>query len=100
MWQTIIGQKFRKGQKFRLTPACQLDIQQVSEFATGYGYPKNCFQTDSVYGYPKRFYRFFEDSDFWKKLNMAQSFIHYLQKHFFSLLCHDPQSVYAIISVP
>ena len=45
-------------------------------------------------------YRYFEDSDFWKKLHIAQSFIHYLQKHLFSLLCHASWSVYGVISVP
>ena len=25
------------------------------------------------YGYPKRFFRYFDDSDFWKKLHIAQS---------------------------
>jgi len=51
-------------------------------------------------GYPKRLYRYFEDSDFWKKLRIAQSFIHYFQKDFFSFLCHDCESVYGVISVP
>jgi len=49
----------------------------------------NCFQTGTGYGYPKRFNRYFEDSDFWKKLHIAQIFIHYFQKHLFSRLCHD-----------
>jgi len=34
------------------------------------------------------------DSDLWKKLHTAQSLIYYLQKHIFSLLCHDSASVY------
>ena len=46
------------------------------------------------------FYRFFEDSDFWKKLHIAQSLIYCLQKPIFSLLCHDSESVYVVISVP
>jgi len=33
-------------------------------------------------------------------MTMAQSFIHYLQKHLFSLLCHDSESVCGILSVP
>jgi len=43
---------------------------------------KNCFQTGTGYGsgYPKHFYRYFEDSDFWKKLHIAKSFIFCLQK--------------------
>jgi len=80
-------------------PVSRMDIRQDSEFATGYGYPKNCYQTGTGCGYPKRFYRYFEDSDFWKKLHFAQSFIYYLQKHIFSLLCHDSESVYGISSV-
>jgi len=51
-------------------------------------------------GYPKRFYRYLEDSDFWKKLHIAQSFIYYFQKLLFSLLCHDSMFVYGVISVP
>ena len=35
-----------------------------------------------------------------EKLRIAQSFIHYLQKHLFSLLCHDFQFVYGQISAP
>jgi len=34
------------------------------------------------------------ESDFWRKLHIAQSFFHYLQKHHFGLLCHDSESVY------
>ena len=49
-------------------------------------------------GYPKRFQRYFEDLDFWKKLHIAQSFISYLQKHLFSLLRHDSEFVYGVIS--
>jgi len=37
--------------------------------------------------------------DFWKKLHIAQSFIYYLQKHLFSVLCHDSKSVYGVSSV-
>jgi len=55
---------------------------------------KNCFQTGTGYGssYPKRFYQYFEDSDFWKKLHNPQSFIYYLQKHLYSLLRHDSEN--------
>jgi len=71
---------------------------QDSEFETGYGYPKTAFKREPVgSGYPKRFYRCFEDSQFWKKLHFAQSFIYYLQKHHFSLLCHDSQFVHGVI---
>jgi len=61
---------------------------------------KHCFQTGTGFGpgYPKRFYEYFEDSDFSKKLHIAQSFIYYLQKHLFSLLRHDSESVYGVIS--
>ena len=56
---------------------------------------KNCFQTVTGYGsgYPKRFYRYSEDSDFWKKLHIAESFINFLQKHLFSFLCHASLSM-------
>ena len=50
--------------------------------------------------YPKIFSRYFEDSDSWKKLHNAQSFIQYLRKHLLYLLCHDSKSVYGVISVP
>jgi len=65
------------------------DIQKLLSNGTGYGS-----------GYPKRFYQYFEDSDFWKKLHIAQSFIYYLQKHLFSLLHHYSESVYGVISEP
>jgi len=40
---------------------------------------KNYFQTGTGYGsgYPKRFCRYVEDSEFWKKLHIAQSFIYF-----------------------
>jgi len=78
----------------------RLDIGQDSEFATGYGYLKRVFkrERDTRSGYPKRFYRYLEDSDFWKKLYIAQSLIYYLQKHIFSLLCHDFESVKGVTS--
>jgi len=40
----------------------------------------------------------FEDLDFWKKLHIAQSLIYYLQKYLFSLLRHDSEFVYGVIS--
>jgi len=56
---------------------------------TGYGF-----------GYPKRFYQYFEYSGFWKKLHIhiAQSFIYFLKKHLFGLLRHDSESVFGVIS--
>ena len=47
----------------------------------------------------EKFYLYFEDSDFWKKLYITKSFIYDLQKHLFSLLCHDSDSVYGVSSV-
>jgi len=35
-----------------------------------------------------------------EKLRIAQSLVYYLQKHLFSLLCHDFQFVYGVISAP
>jgi len=35
-----------------------------------------------------------------EKLRIAQSLIYYLQKHLFSLLCHDFQFFYGVISAP
>jgi len=64
----------------------RFDIRQDNEFATGYGYPKTAFEQK-----PDTDIRnaFFDDSDFWKKLHITQSYIfYYLQKHLFSLLCH------------
>jgi len=60
---------------------------------------KNYFQMGTGYGsgYPKRFYQCFEDSGFWKKLHIARSIIHYLQKHLFSLLWHDSKSVVSMV---
>jgi len=57
---------------------------------------KNCFQTGIGYGsgYPKHFHQYFEDSDFCKKLHIAQLFIYYLQKLLFTLLCCYSESVW------
>jgi len=62
---------------------------------------KNCFQTGTGYGsgYPNRFYQYFDDSDFWKRLHIAQSLIYYLQMHLFSFLRHDSEPVYGVISL-
>ena len=49
---------------------------------------------------PKSLQRYFENSDFWKKLRIAQSFIYYFQKQLFSLLCHGSESVCGVISAP
>ena len=46
---------------------------------------KYCFQTGTGSGYPKRFYRFFEDSEVWKKLHIAHSFI--IFRSIFSAFC-------------
>jgi len=35
-----------------------------------------------------------------ENLLIGQSFIYYFQKRLFSLLCHDSESVYGVISVP
>ena len=35
-----------------------------------------------------------------EKLHIAQSFIYYFQKHLFSLLRHDSEFVYGVISEP
>jgi len=83
-------------------PVCRLYIRQDSEFATGYGYPKTAFKREpdtdkdirNVFLSICRGFR-----PFWKKLHIAQSFIYYIQKHLFSLLCHDSESVYGVISV-
>jgi len=64
-----------------------MDIRQDSEFATGYGYTKTDVGTGYGSGYPKRFYRYFEDSDFWKKLHIAQLFIQYIFRSIFSAFC-------------
>ena len=65
------------------------DIQKLLSNGTGHGS-----------GYPKRFYRYFEDSDLRKKLHIAQSFIYYFQKHLFSFLYPDSESVDGVIPAP
>jgi len=51
-----------------------LDIGQDSEFATGYGYPKSAFKREPDTD-PDIRNAFIDNSDFWKKLHIAQSFI-------------------------
>jgi len=79
-------------------PVCLLDIRQDSEFATRYGYPKTAFKREPDTD-PYIRNAFIDNSDFWKKLHIAQSFIYYLQKHLFTLLCHDSQFISGVISV-
>jgi len=54
-------------------PDCRLDIRQEEWVCNRIRISKNCFQTGTGNGsgYLKRFYRYFEDSDFWKKLHIA-----------------------------
>ena len=56
-------------------PVCRLDIGQDSEFATGYGYPKSAFKREPDTD-PDIRNAFIDNSDFWKKLHIAQSFIY------------------------
>jgi len=59
-------------------PVCRLDIREDSEFATGYGYPKSALKRESDTDIRNAFIDISKDSDFWKKLHIAQSFIYYL----------------------
>jgi len=71
-------------------PVCRLDIRQDCEFATGYGYPKTAFkrEPDTDPDIRNAFIDIFRIQTF-GNLCIAQSLIYYLQKHLFSLLCHD-----------
>ena len=81
---TIRFAGWTSGKRVSLQP--KTEFQKLLLKGTGYGT-----------GYPKRFYRYFEDSQLWKKLHIAQLFIYYLQEHLFSLLCHDSEFVYGVI---
>jgi len=74
---------------FALHRFCRLDIRQDSEFATRYGYPKTAFKWEPGAD-PVIRNAFIDVSRIqtFKKLHITRSFIHYLQKHIFSLLCH------------
>jgi len=75
-------------------------FRQDSEFATGYGYPKCTLKQEP-------------DTDIWnvfidnsriqtygKRCTLHNhSFIIFIQKHLFSHLCHDSESVYGVFSV-
>ena len=54
-------------------PVCWLDIRQDGEFATGYEYPKTAIKRkpDTDPDIRNAIFRYFEDSDFWKKLHIA-----------------------------
>jgi len=80
-------------------PVCQLDIRQDSEFATGSRYRKIAYEWEPDTDIRNAFIDISKIQT-WKKLRVAQSFIHYFQKHLFSLLCHDSESVYGVISFP
>jgi len=76
-------------------PACRVDIRQDSEFATGShiqkllsnGNWKRIRISETLLSIFRGFRLL------WKKLPIAQSFINYLQKHLFKLLCHYTESV-------
>jgi len=63
---------------------------------------KTFFPKEQTWGRSKHVRRDKRFLSFWKKvhIHIAQSFIYYLQKHLFSLLRHDSESVYGVISEP
>ena len=84
-------------------PVCRLDIRQDSEFATGYGYPKTPLkrEPDTDPDIRNAFIDISRIQTFGKSCTLHNhSFIDYLQKHLFSLLCHDSKSVCGVLSVP
>ena len=78
----------------------RVDIRQDSEFATGNGYPKLLSNENRILNrISEMILSIFRGFRLLVKLHIAQSFIYYLQKHLFGLLCHDSQFVYGIISL-
>jgi len=81
---------------------CRLDIQQDSEFATGYGYPKSVLkQVPDTDPYIRNaFIDISRILTFGKSCTLHNhSFIIFIQKHLFSHLCHDSESVYGVFCV-
>ena len=95
-------------------PVCRLNIRQDSEVATGYGYPKTAFKREPDMDpdiqkllsnenririrISETLLSIFSGIRLLEKLRIAQSFTYYAQKHLVSLLCHDFQFVYGVIS--
>jgi len=89
-------------QKFCLTPVWRLDIWQDSEFATGYGYPKSVLkrEPDTDPDIRNAFIDILRIQTFGESCTLHNhSYIIFIQKHLFSHLCHDSESVYGVFSV-
>ena len=83
-------------------PVCRLDIWQDSEFATGYGYLKSALkrEPDTDPDIRNAFIDISRIQTFGKSCTLHNhSFIIFIQKHLFSLLCHDSEPVYGVFSV-
>jgi len=77
-------------------PVCRLDIRQDSEFATGYGYPKSALKRkpDMDPDIRNAFIDISRIQTFGKSCTLHNhSFIIFIQKHLFSHLCHESESI-------
>jgi len=83
-------------------PVCRLDIRKDSEFATGHGYPKSALkrEPDTDPSIQNTFIDISRIQTFGKSCTLHNhSFIVFIQKHLFSHLCHDSESLYGVFSV-
>ena len=83
-------------------PVCRLDIQQDSECATGYGYPKSALkrEPDTDPDIRNAFIDISRIQTFGKSCTLHNhTFVIFIQKHLFSHMCHDSESVYGVFSV-
>jgi len=83
-------------------PVSRLDIRKDRGFATAYGYPKIVFkrEPDTDPDIRNAFIDIARIQTFGKSCTLHNlSFIIFIQKHIFSLLCHDSESVCGVISV-
>jgi len=81
-------------------PVCRLDIWQDSEFATRYGYPKTAFKREPDTDIRNAFIDISRVQTFGKSSTLhTHSLIIFIQKHLFSFLCHESESVCGVISV-
>jgi len=80
-------------------PVCRLDTRQDSEFATGYGYPKSALKREQDMDPDIRnaFIDISRIQNFGKSCTLHNHWlIIFIQKHLFSHLCHDSESVYGV----
>jgi len=96
----LSSQTFQRWSLFTIR-FCRLDIRQDSAFATGNGYPKTAFKREPYTDpdIPNAFIDISTIQTFGKSCTLRNYSFLFSEASFQSFLCHDPESVYVVISV-